>query len=125
MLWPTGARGGGDMRLGLHLATLCCAAAFAAHPPIASSRRATVRMEVDEKTASDKPPFAFPSLPFAFPSLQTLVFGFLGCQTTYTLSNEIPRLLTGATPAPYLSVCLLYTSPSPRDATLSRMPSSA
>ena len=25
----------------------------------------------------------------------------------------------------YLSTCLLYTSPSPRDATLSRMPSSA
>ena len=26
---------------------------------------------------------------------------------------------------PYIKVCLLYTSPSPRDATLSRMPSSA
>ena len=26
---------------------------------------------------------------------------------------------------PYINVCLLYTSPSPRDATLSRMPSSA
>ena len=26
---------------------------------------------------------------------------------------------------PYVNVCLLYTSPSPRDATLSRMPSSA
>ena len=26
---------------------------------------------------------------------------------------------------PQLSICLLYTSPSPRDATLSRMPSSA
>ena len=26
---------------------------------------------------------------------------------------------------PHLSICLLYTSPSPRDATLSRMPSSA
>ena len=25
----------------------------------------------------------------------------------------------------YVSICLLYTSPSPRDATLSRMPSSA
>ena len=25
----------------------------------------------------------------------------------------------------YLNICLLYTSPSPRDATLSRMPSSA
>ena len=28
-------------------------------------------------------------------------------------------------PAGYLKCCLLYTSPSPRDATLSRMPSSA
>ena len=28
-------------------------------------------------------------------------------------------------PMPLLSDCLLYTSPSPRDATLSRMPSSA
>ena len=27
--------------------------------------------------------------------------------------------------APAMQVCLLYTSPSPRDATLSRMPSSA
>ena len=26
---------------------------------------------------------------------------------------------------PYVKACLLYTSPSPRDATLSRMPSSA
>ena len=29
------------------------------------------------------------------------------------------------TPAPQYNFCLLYTSPSPRDATLSRMPSSA
>ena len=28
-------------------------------------------------------------------------------------------------PAPHTRTCLLYTSPSPRDATLSRMPSSA
>ena len=28
-------------------------------------------------------------------------------------------------PNPQLNICLLYTSPSPRDATLSRMPSSA
>ena len=31
----------------------------------------------------------------------------------------------GVVPASYASSCLLYTSPSPRDATLSRMPSSA
>ena len=36
-------------------------------------------------------------------------------------------ILTGVTlPVfPWLTICLLYTSPSPRDATLSRMPSSA
>ena len=27
--------------------------------------------------------------------------------------------------SPFIIICLLYTSPSPRDATLSRMPSSA
>ena len=36
------------------------------------------------------------------------------------------RIIDGARPAlQLLSSCLLYTSPSPRDATLSRMPSSA
>ena len=34
-------------------------------------------------------------------------------------------LLTGVVLGPDIDVCLLYTSPSPRDATLSRMPSSA
>ena len=33
--------------------------------------------------------------------------------------------LEGRGAAAYLDICLLYTSPSPRDATLSRMPSSA
>ena len=40
----------------------------------------------------------------------------------------LPASVTGTTPtprAPRASRCLLYTSPSPRDATLSRMPSSA
>ena len=35
------------------------------------------------------------------------------------------RLRREATPATRAAICLLYTSPSPRDATLSRMPSSA
>ena len=35
------------------------------------------------------------------------------------------RILTGAVLPPGADTCLLYTSPSPRDATLSRMPSSA
>ena len=33
--------------------------------------------------------------------------------------------ITGRINNPHLTTCLLYTSPSPRDATLSRMPSSA
>ena len=40
------------------------------------------------------------------------------CSTHETLMHIRPRLL-------YTDCCLLYTSPSPRDATLSRMPSSA
>ena len=39
---------------------------------------------------------------------------------TYSLPRRV-----GATLAKQLTDCLLYTSPSPRDATLSRMPSSA
>ena len=39
-------------------------------------------------------------------------------------SRNIPALELGDTPVPD-DTCLLYTSPSPRDATLSRMPSSA
>ena len=37
----------------------------------------------------------------------------------------IPALLTACAKTGQLNICLLYTSPSPRDATLSRMPSSA
>ena len=37
---------------------------------------------------------------------------------SYILEKKIPIM-------PTLGACLLYTSPSPRDATLSRMPSSA
>eukprot|EP00830_Metopus_es_P017059 TRINITY_DN548_c0_g1_i1.p4 TRINITY_DN548_c0_g1~~TRINITY_DN548_c0_g1_i1.p4 ORF type:complete len:141 (+),score=21.51 TRINITY_DN548_c0_g1_i1:1032-1454(+) len=44
--------------------------------------------------------------------MPTLDINFFKLYTT-------PRLLT------YATTCLLYTSPSPRDATLSRMPSSA
>ena len=42
----------------------------------------------------------------------------LKCNTNYGLSKEGVNQAQG-------SACLLYTSPSPRDATLSRMPSSA
>ena len=44
--------------------------------------------------------------------------GLIMQQTTSTLSTELNQAFT-------LYPCLLYTSPSPRDATLSRMPSSA
>ena len=40
----------------------------------------------------------------------------------YTLTTTLSR---EKSPVDQLNVCLLYTSPSPRDATLSRMPSSA
>ena len=57
-------------------------------------------------------------------------------QTVGSIIKALAELLTrsqcakrsGATPLKYLApskTCLLYTSPSPRDATLSRMPSSA
>ena len=39
--------------------------------------------------------------------------------------TEIARRLARLARAPFLKVCLLYTSPSPRDGLLSRMPSSA
>ena len=51
-------------------------------------------------------------------------FQFLFCNVTITgdvtFANNKPTPITA-----YSSTCLLYTSPSPRDATLSRMPSSA
>ena len=40
-------------------------------------------------------------------------------------SKTFGELLEIAQQTPHISACLLYTSPSPRDATLSRMPSSA
>ena len=43
--------------------------------------------------------------------------------STLTLTNLVGIELTS--PIPLYNICLLYTSPSPRDATLSRMPSSA
>ena len=53
--------------------------------------------------------------------LMTPILIFLGIPATYAVSNVANNILgisvSGA--------CLLYTSPSPRDATLSRMPSSA
>ena len=39
-------------------------------------------------------------------------------------TGKVPKALHQVMGVPYMD-CLLYTSPSPRDATLSRMPSSA
>ena len=50
---------------------------------------------------------------------QTLL-GVTGSGKTFTMANVIARI-----GRPAIVFCLLYTSPSPRDATLSRMPSSA
>ena len=44
----------------------------------------------------------------------------------FRLTNEVYEKVCNATKLiPQRAICLLYTSPSPRDATLSRMPSSA
>ena len=53
-----------------------------------------------------------------------------GPQHALTLYNEPPKYPAGFKHFDYVNPdapkgCLLYTSPSPRDATLSRMPSSA
>ena len=62
---------------------------------------------------------------------QTLL-GVTGSGKTFTMANVIQEVQRPAivmahnkTLAAQLYGCLLYTSPSPRDATLSRMPSSA
>ena len=51
--------------------------------------------------------------PFAFSNIRELVEKVEACNVKNILGDAYPR------------ACLLYTSPSPRDATLSRMPSSA
>ena len=46
---------------------------------------------------------------------------------TGMIANDVPSITTGLRGLSYVEVevCLLYTSPSPRDGLLSRMPSSA
>ena len=57
--------------------------------------------------------------------------GFRNCVTMPCISidknslNQPQVRLDGAAQARLISICLLYTSPSPRDRTRSRMPSSA
>ena len=56
-------------------------------------------------------------------------FGPDGYKLSDEVENQIETLLeegaNGLAPADQIGRCLLYTSPSPRDATLARMPSSA
>jgi len=53
-----------------------------------------------------------------------VLFGTLALLPLYWLARELFGCRTATMAAAFLC-CLLYTSPSPRDATLSRMPSSA
>ena len=50
---------------------------------------------------------------------------FGGVVKLYPITKTVQLLNTGAGTLDVFGYCLLYTSPSPRDATLSRMPSSA
>ena len=51
------------------------------------------------------------------------MFGVKALDSVFVTSRQIEAARIAATR--YMKSCLLYTSPSPRDATLSRMPSSA
>ena len=53
------------------------------------------------------------------------ILGIIGSLAGLRYSNRLALSLTGAELIAQSDDCLLYTSPSPRDATLSRMPSSA
>ena len=56
---------------------------------------------------------------------QACEFDYSGTQACKALKDEGYKVvLVNSNPATIMT-CLLYTSPSPRDATLSRMPSSA
>ena len=46
-------------------------------------------------------------------------------KSTIEFADKLAKLEKSLFETAWDSVCLLYTSPSPRDATLSRMPSSA
>ena len=50
---------------------------------------------------------------------------WLSAETIFSWVNKDPDVLAMGVPYIELRVCLLYTSPSPRDGLLSRMPSSA
>ena len=72
--------------------------------------------ETIRKTAKNR---GLPPAPGQLASQEDANLYFLNCLTTQdvTVSDSVPR--------PPYQICLLYTSPSPRDRTRSRMPSSA
>ena len=70
----------------------------------------TISIEVENTSINDQP---------------SLSFGYQINNEPPIVENYSGTLLTGQTIEYSFSTCLLYTSPSPRDATLSRMPSSA
>ena len=51
--------------------------------------------------------------------------GPIDAQMTYPIHRPAPEFVDQSTSVEVLETCLLYTSPSPRDGLLSRMPSSA
>ena len=61
---------------------------------------------------------SFRTPPEAVQLANNTVYGLAACVWTENISLALDV-------APQIKACLLYTSPSPRDATLSRMPSSA
>ena len=63
----------------------------------------------------------YPPLKLKFPKQQ---LGQLGLNPTFNKLKLVCQCKSGATNAQYV-FCLLYTSPSPRDLSTSRMPSSA
>ena len=95
---------------------------FKVNPPLRpdADRAAILAALVDgtiDAVATDHAPHARHDKEHAFPDA---AFGMLGLETALAVLAEVavrPGLLTWA--------CLLYTSPSPRDGLLSRMPSSA
>ena len=52
-------------------------------------------------------------------------FDILRAKNVYAPTSRFPQCVHGGNTMASLSTCLLYTSPSPRDGLLSRMPSSA
>ena len=88
-----------------------------------------VASAVVERIAGELPVWSVPTLPFSKSNEHAWSTGtvWLSNETMHHVLNDIGRCVaqSEARRIVFLNGCLLYTSPSPRDATLSRMPSSA